>query len=109
MLSITVKVTLPFRQYFHNRRSVTCGEGSSRPALPERQHKCSAGKSCLAGSITLPLNCRRSSTCGYENYVLSGRRTSDRYDIFQKPVRFTNYKTNKQVSVKNFSPQQTKK
>ncbi|MDR1347394.1 MAG: hypothetical protein LBJ63_03050, partial [Prevotellaceae bacterium] len=64
--------TLPARQHLHNRRSTTCGESSSRPALPARQDKRNIRKSCLAGSITLPLNCRRSLTCGYENYVLSG-------------------------------------
>ncbi|MDR1347249.1 MAG: hypothetical protein LBJ63_02295 [Prevotellaceae bacterium] len=60
--------TLPARQYIHNRRSATCGEGSSRQSLPERQDFLS----CLSGSITLRFPCRWSSTIGYENYVLSG-------------------------------------
>ncbi|MDR1347229.1 MAG: hypothetical protein LBJ63_02195 [Prevotellaceae bacterium] len=72
MLLRTVKVALPERQHVHNRRSATCGESSSRPALPVRQNRWNVRKSCLKGSMTLSLNRRRSPTCGYESYVLSG-------------------------------------
>ncbi|MDR1347152.1 MAG: hypothetical protein LBJ63_01790 [Prevotellaceae bacterium] len=81
MLRRTIKVTLPERQYFHNRRSLTCGERPPRLSLPERQDGVSVRKSCLSGSMTLSLNCRRSATCGYEDYVLSGRRDSDRWCV----------------------------
>jgi hypothetical protein len=71
MLSRTINVTLPFRQYLNNRRSVTCGERSSLLFLPERQYFRTLRLSCLSGSMILQFSCRWSSTIGYENYVLS--------------------------------------
>jgi hypothetical protein len=48
------------------------------PLLPKRQDFRTIHLSCLSGSALYLLPYRRSMTCGYENYVLSGRRDIDR-------------------------------
>ncbi|MDR1347844.1 MAG: hypothetical protein LBJ63_05355 [Prevotellaceae bacterium] len=74
MLRRTVKVALPERQHVHNRRSLTCGKGSSRLSLPVRQNRWNVRNSFFTGSMTLLFHCCRFTACDYENYILSGRQ-----------------------------------
>jgi hypothetical protein len=63
--------------YFHNRRSLTCGRKAAGSHCLKGRTDGAFGSPAFQAEEVRSFSLRRSMTCGYENYILSGRRDID--------------------------------